>query len=99
MLPTSRSTNGTINNSGTVAVANTSNIAFNDAASGINNIDGTVTITGSVLTNAAYHGVDILNESGTISNMTISNNTFTASGNDATSKGSAILFDIIGLPD
>ena len=89
-------TNGTINNSGTVAVANTSNIAFNDVASGINNIDGTVTITGSVLTNAAYHGVDILNESGTISNITISNNTFTGSGNDATSKGSGVHIDING---
>ncbi|HVQ55650.1 MAG TPA: Ig-like domain-containing protein, partial [Pyrinomonadaceae bacterium] len=88
--------NGRINSSGTVAVANTSNIAFNDVVSGINNIDGTVTITGTLLTNAAYHGVDILNESGTISNVTISNNTFTASGNDATTKGSGIHIDVNG---
>jgi hypothetical protein len=88
--------NGKIDASGTVAVANTSNIAFNDVGSGINNLDGAVSITGNVLSNAAYHGVDILNESGTISSLTISNNTLTATGNDATTKGSGIHVDVNG---
>ncbi|MBO9622562.1 MAG: hypothetical protein J7500_07600 [Sphingomonas sp.] len=90
-------TNGTINNSGiSTSTAGTSNIAFNDVSTGINNLDGTVTVTGSTLTNAYNSGIQIYNESGTISNINISNNTMTASGSTATSKGSGVQIDING---
>jgi len=83
--------NGKIDNSGTGHAANTSNIGFNDQAAGTeNNIDGAITITGNLLTNAYYHGVDIFNFSGTISNATISNNTITSDTNIANTKGSGI---------
>ncbi|HVJ03768.1 MAG TPA: hypothetical protein VM662_16435 [Sphingomonas sp.] len=90
-------TNGTISNSGiSTSTAGTSNIAFNDVNTGINNLDGTVTVTGSTLTNAYNSGIQIYNESGTISNINISNNTMTASGSTATSKGSGVQVDING---
>jgi hypothetical protein len=89
-------TNGTINNSGTNQTAGLSNIAFNSVSSGINNVDGVVSVTGSTLTNAYNSGIQIYNESGTISSITISNNTMTGSGNTATSKGSGVQVDING---
>jgi hypothetical protein len=49
-----------------------------------------VTITGNTLTNAYYHGIDIFNFSGTISNATISGNTITSTTATATSKGGGI---------
>jgi hypothetical protein len=83
--------NGRIDNVGTGGGVNTSNIAFNDdAAVTENNLAGAVTITGNVLTNAFYHGVDIFNFDGTLSNATISNNTITSSTSTATSKGSGV---------
>jgi hypothetical protein len=82
--------NGKIDNSGTGLAADTSNIAFNSVSSGIDNIDGAVTINGNVLSNAFYHGVDIYDESGTISNLIITNNTLTSSTSTASSKGVGI---------
>src|ERR671934_195747 len=73
-----------------VASADVSNIAFNDVSSGVNNLSGAVSIPNSNLTNAWYHGIDIYNESGTISNLTISNDTLTSSSNTSQSKGSGI---------
>jgi hypothetical protein len=88
--------NGKIDNSGTGHATNASNIGFDNISSGINNIDGAVSVTGSVLTNAYYHGIDIYNESGTISNLTVSSNTLTATGVTATSKGSGVHVDVNG---
>jgi VCBS repeat-containing protein len=89
-------TNGTISNSGTASIIGTGNIAFNDIASGINNLDGVVTITGSTLTDAYDSGIQIYNESGTISNITITDNVLDASGSTLTSKGSGIRIDVNG---
>ncbi|HEX5087257.1 MAG TPA: Ig-like domain-containing protein [Nocardioides sp.] len=84
-------TNSRIDNSGTGLGAETSNIGFNTTAAGTeNNLSGTVTITGNTLTNAYYHGIDIFNFNGTISNATISNNTITSSTSTATSKGTGV---------
>jgi len=89
--------NGTIDNSGTGLGAETSNIAFNTTAAGTeNNLSGVVTITGSTLTNAYYHGVDIFNFNGTISDANISGNTITSSTSTANSKGTGIRFIAFG---
>jgi hypothetical protein len=101
-------TNGKIDNSGTGLGAETSNIAFNTTAAGTeNNISGTLTITGNTLTNAYYHGIDIFNFNGTISDANISNNTITSSVQGGTaiacgatpatcSKGTGIRFVAFG---
>ncbi len=88
-------THGTINNSGTASGTGDSNIAFNTGAyaptvGNEKNLTGTVTITNNTLTNAFYHGVDIFQFDGTISNANISNNTITSSTNIALSKGDGI---------
>lgn len=84
-------TNGSINNSGTGLGPESANIAFNSTASGTeNNLDGVVVITGNTLTDSYYHGIDIFNFSGTISDATLSNNTITSTTSTATSLGSGI---------
>ncbi|HEV8583305.1 MAG TPA: Ig-like domain-containing protein [Thermoanaerobaculia bacterium] len=84
-------TNCVISDSATALGTDESNIAFNTQSAGTeNNLDGVVTITGNSLTNAYYHGVDIFNFNGTISDATISNNTITSTTSTATSKGSGI---------
>jgi hypothetical protein len=83
--------NGSISNSGTALAAGDSNIAFNTSATTTeNNLSGVVTITGNTLTNAYYHGVDILNYDGSLTDVTISGNTLTSSTVAASSQGSAI---------
>ncbi len=90
-------TNSSIDNSGTGGGVDESNVAFNAQAAGTeNNLAGTVTITGNSLTNARYHGVDIFNFAGTISNATISSNTITSSTSSANSLGSGIRFVAFG---
>jgi hypothetical protein len=84
-------TNSAINISGTALGAENANIAFNTTAAGTeNNLSGVVTITNNTLSNAYYHGVDIFNFSGTISNATISGNSITSSTTAANSLGSGI---------
>ena len=84
-------TNGVIDNSGTGGGVNTSNIAFNDTVAGTeNNLNGTLTVTGSTLTNALYHGIDINNFNGTLTSANISNNIITSTTSAVTSKGSGI---------
>src|SRR5690606_14086943 len=69
-------TNSSIDNSGTGLAVDASNIAFNTTSAGTEqNLTGQVTITGNSLTNSQYHGIDIFNFNGTISQVTISNNT------------------------
>jgi methionine-rich copper-binding protein CopC len=83
--------NSTVNNCGTVGASDSSNIAFNDQALGTeNNLSGVVNISSNILTNAAFHGVDIYNHAGTISDIDLSSNTITSSTSTVTSKGSGI---------
>jgi len=90
-------TNGTVNNSGTGGGTDESNIAFNTSAAGTeNNVSGTVTITGNTLTNSLYHGIDILNFNGTLSNVTLTGNTLTSSTTAASSLGSGIRLQASG---
>jgi large repetitive protein len=60
------------------------------------NLSGTVTITGNTLTNALYHGVDIVNHNGTISSANISGNTITSSTSNVASNGSGIRIQQLG---
>jgi hypothetical protein len=84
-------TNGVIDNSGTGLGVNTSNIAFNNQVAGTeNNLNGTLTVTNSTLTNAFYHGIDVSNFDGTLTSANISNNIITSTNSTATSKGSGI---------
>ena len=90
-------TNSTISGSGSIAVDGTSNLAFNDLVAGTeNNLSGTVVITGNSLTTAAWHGVDILNFSGSITSLNISTNTITSSTSVATSLGSGVRVQTLG---
>ncbi|MDX6269981.1 MAG: large repetitive protein [Acidobacteriota bacterium] len=92
-------TNGRIENSGTSQTAGSqdANIAFNDQSVGTeNNLSGVVTITGNTLLNAFYHGVDIFNFAGTISDAQISDNVITSNTNVANSLGSGIRFVAFG---
>jgi hypothetical protein len=88
--------NGTVNNSGNSDFE--SNIAFNGFIASPpsigtgSNIAGTLTVTGSTLNNAYYGGVDVQANNGTVSNATITGNTFTSPTTDATSKGYAVNF-------
>jgi hypothetical protein len=89
--------NGTINNSGTGnnTTFRYSNIAFNKGETAPTvgnekNISGTLTVTGSTLTNSFFHGVVVFQFDGTLTDINISNNTFTSSTSQATSKGQGI---------
>ncbi len=82
-------TNGVINNSGDAL--NESNIAFNGNGSLLGtNITGTLTLTGSTLTNAYYSGLDVQSDNGAVSNTVIMGNTITSSTSTATSKGTGV---------
>ncbi len=86
--------NGTINNVGTAAAGQfeESNISFNDNGTFTNDsVSGAVAITENVLSNARRHGIDIENGSGTISNLTISNNVILSPTSAADSLGNGIL--------
>jgi hypothetical protein len=90
-------TDGVIDNSGTGAAADTSNIAFNTSAAGTeNNVDGTVTISNNTLTNALWHGIHILNFSGTMDNLIVTGNTITSATGIAASKGYAVNVGTLG---
>jgi uncharacterized protein DUF4214 len=86
--------NSFIDNVGTGAAGqhDESNISFND--NGLftaTTLSGTVSITNNTLSNARRHGIQIENGSGTISNLTVSNNTLTSSTNATVSLGTGIL--------
>lgn len=91
-------TNGRIENSGTSQLAGSqdANIAFNEQAGTERNLSGVVTITGNTLLNAFYHGVDIFNFDGTISDAVISDNVIQSSTAVASSLGSGIRFVAFG---
>jgi RTX calcium-binding nonapeptide repeat (4 copies)/Calx-beta domain len=86
--------NSTINNVGTAAAGqfDENNISFNTAGAFTNAaVSGVVSITQNILNNARRHGIQLENGSGTISNLTITNNTLTSSTNAVVSLGTAIL--------
>ncbi|HEV2882779.1 MAG TPA: Calx-beta domain-containing protein [Pyrinomonadaceae bacterium] len=91
-------TNGRIENSGTSQLAGSqdANIAFNEQSGTENNLSGVVTITGNTLLNAYYHGVDIFNFAGTISDAVISDNVIQSNTAVANSLGSGIRFVAFG---
>ncbi len=74
-------TNGTIADTGDTGFE--SAIGFNGVgvSPGLgNNINGSLTVTGSVFTNAFYSGVDLQSNNGAVVNANVSNNTFTNPG-------------------
>ena len=86
-------TNGTINNSGNAV--HESNIAFNGGGTLTgNNISGTLTVTGSTLTNAFDSGVEVQSNNGVVSDANISNNIITSSTSTGTSLGAGV--NIVG---
>ena len=90
--------NGSItgsNDDGTAA-ANESNIAFHDSGATVSNLAGNVTITGNSLTNALFHGIDILNHAGTVNSLNLSGNTITSLTSIATAQGSGIRLSQLG---
>jgi large repetitive protein len=91
-------TNGTIATTGTGHALDSANIAFNTggASSTTVNVSGTVTLTGSTLTNSYYHGLDIQQGAGTISNINVSNDTFTSDTLGTNSLGTAIRITLHG---
>jgi uncharacterized repeat protein (TIGR01451 family) len=80
------------------AATNVSNIMFNRAAAGTENLSGSVSITNSTLTNAYFQGIEIFNTAGTISDLTISSNRIASTTSTASSKGVAIRVQANGTP-
>ena len=90
-------TNSTITNSGTGLGADTANVAFNRFVSGTeNNVSGTLVITGNTLQTSLWHGISILNASGTLSSVDISTNAVTSATAGASSLGNGIELQAIG---
>jgi hypothetical protein len=87
--------NGAITGSGNAV--GESNLTFSDNVSGTeSNLSGNVSITNSTFTTAFDHGLRIRNGSGTLTNVTVTGNTFTSPTTTATSKGSAIFIELVG---
>jgi hypothetical protein len=86
--------NGTITGSGNAVME--SNIAFLDVAGTGNNLSGVVSITNSTFTTAFDSGIDIRQGDATVSDLTITGNTFTSSTSTTTSKGSGISITLKG---
>lgn len=90
-------TNGRVSGSGLSGSDLASgNLAFNGVSSGVSNLSGAVTVTNSVLENAYGSGVDVYNESGTISALTVSGNLIQSTALTATSKGHGIIVQSLG---
>jgi hypothetical protein len=92
-------TNGSIVNAGDTKNASApfdGAFSFNQATSGVNNIDGVVTITGNTVTNPWGGGVDIANRSGTISDAVITGNNFTSATSFADSHEDGISLNFVG---
>ncbi len=90
-------TNSTVRRNGAVGVANTSNVAFNSSTTAAN-LTGVVVIDTNLLTDAAWHGVDILNVTGTITSATITDNLVGSIPNPASSFGSGVRIHALGSP-
>ena len=81
--------NGSVTAAGTALGIDASSIAFNSAAA--TNLSGTLSITGSTLANAYYHGVHVVNRAGTLTQVSITGNTITSSASTVDSRGSGIV--------
>jgi hypothetical protein len=89
--------NSFINISGTAGDPDDSNVAFNATLnSGNANLTGTVSITDNILNRARYHGVDIQQDTGTLSDILVSGNSFTSDMSVTTSLGSAVRIIALG---
>ena len=90
-------TNGSINGSGATSRApHDSNIAFNDDGATVTNLSGAVTVSNSTLFGAFQHGVDILNNAGTIANLQLTGNQITSPVAQTDSLGSGIRVNELG---
>jgi HYR domain/Bacterial Ig domain len=84
-------TNSKIDGVNTSHTGADSDIAFNTGVNATeNNVSGTVSMTKNIINNSYQAGIDIQNYSGTISNLTITNNSFTSSTSNTLSLGTAI---------
>ncbi|MBU9943656.1 MAG: hypothetical protein KTQ12_03300, partial [Dermatophilaceae bacterium] len=89
--------NGRVDVSGLGGADNASaNLAFNTVSAGVSNLSGVVSVTNSVLANAYGSGIDIYNESGTISSLTVSGNVVQSSTSTTTSKGHGVIVQSLG---
>ncbi|MFQ6171951.1 Ig-like domain-containing protein [Oryzobacter sp. R7] len=90
-------TNGRVSGSGLTGSDNASaNLAFNAVSAGVTNLSGAVNVSNSVLENAYGSGVDVYNESGTISSLTVSGNLIQSTTSTATSKGHGVIVQSLG---
>ncbi|MEO5609321.1 MAG: Ig-like domain-containing protein [Ornithinibacter sp.] len=90
-------TNGRIDGSGlSGSSAASANIAFNTVASGVSNLVGAVAVSNSVLENAYGSGLDVYNEAGTISALTVSSNLVQSGTSTGSSKGHGVIVQALG---
>jgi len=86
-------TNGRVSGSGLAGSSlESANLAFNSVSAGVSNLSGAVTVSNSVLENAYGSGLDVYNESGTLSSLTVSGNLVQS----ATSKGHGVIVQSLG---
>jgi hypothetical protein len=85
-------TNSVVDGVNTSHTSSDADVAFNLNGGGAteDNLSGTVSITNNAINNSYQAGIDIYNYAGTISNLTITGNSFTSSTNATLSFGSAI---------
>ena len=90
-------TNGRISGSGLSGSDNASaNLAFNGVSTGVNNLSGAVSVANSVLENAFGSGIDVYNEAGTISSLSVTGNAIHSTSTTATSKGHGVILQSLG---
>ncbi|KRF38920.1 hypothetical protein ASG96_16230 [Terrabacter sp. Soil810] len=90
-------TNGTVSGSGTAKASGLhSSIAFNDDGPTVANVTGSLTVSGSVLTGGYGGGLHVVNRSGALSSVTVTNNTVQSPAAAADSVGSGVLLNLSG---
>ncbi len=89
--------NGTVTGSGSSSHGlGDSSLAFNTVSNNITNLAGAVTVTNNVLGSAYQSGVDVYNQAGIITSLTVTSNDISSSSSAASSKGSAVLVQAVG---
>ncbi len=89
-------TNGTINNAGNAL--NEGCITFNNSGTNVgNNIAGTLTVTGSTLTNMFTSGIEVQSDNGTVTNAVITGNTITSTATPLPTQGGGDGIKLIGI--
>ena len=90
-------TYGTVTGSGTAKASGLhSNIAFNDDGPTIANVTGALTVSGSMLTGGYGGGLHVVNRSGALSSVTVTNNVVQSPAAAADSVGSGVLLNLSG---